>query len=129
MAQRMRFLLHQKVPPFGVVRRVRCPFSYGHRDSCRRASSLAKTSAPRSLGRLVDPAHSPVTGPAALADGDCRLAVVLALDRLRGGLGLAARTPSLGSCLWRVCGPLLASLTPTRQRSLLALLKSAPSVY
>src|SRR3954453_21451373 len=78
MAQRMRFLLHQKVPPFGVVRRVRCPFSYGHRDSCRRASSLAKTSAPRSLGRLVDPAHSPVTGPAALADGDCRLAVVLA---------------------------------------------------
>ncbi|MBV9307645.1 MAG: hypothetical protein JOZ45_15980, partial [Acidobacteriaceae bacterium] len=26
-------------------------------------------------------------------------------DCLRGGLGLAARTPSLGACLWRVCCP------------------------
>src|SRR3954452_2959366 len=95
----MRFLLHQKVPPFGVVGRVRCTLSSGHQDFCHRASSLAESPAPCPLGRLADPTYSAVTGPAALAVCDGRLAVLLAFDGLRGGLGLAARTPSLGRSL------------------------------
>src|SRR3982751_2855735 len=101
----MRFLLHQKVPPFGVVHRARCPFSYCHRDSRCRASSLAESSAPCPLGWLVDPAYSAVIGPAALAVRHCRLAIVLALDCLCCCLGLAAGTASLGVRLGPVNGP------------------------
>jgi hypothetical protein len=44
---------------------------------------------------VAGPAYSLAAEPAALADGHCRWAVVLPLDGV-GGLGLAARPPSLG---------------------------------
>jgi hypothetical protein len=53
-------------------------------------------------------------GPAALADGDCRSAVLLAFDRLRGGLGLAAGTPSLGARLGPVYCPRCRPVSPPR---------------
>jgi hypothetical protein len=99
VTQRRGRLLHRKVPPFGVVRRVRCALSYCHRPFRCRASSFTTAIASRPLGRLARPAHSLVAEPAALANSHCRLAILLALDRVCGSLGLATRTPSLGSGL------------------------------
>src|SRR5438270_8881616 len=102
MAQRGGFCYTGKCH-LSELHRARCTLPYCHRDSCCRASPLAETPTPRPLGRLVSPAHSLAAGSTPLADGHCRLVVVLPLDRVCHRLGLAARTAPLGNGLGLAC--------------------------